>query len=461
MIWFEIDRASKVPIIRQIYGQFREKILSGQLKAGERIPSSRELSDGLRVSRNVVLEAYDLLIIEGFIISKAQIGMFVAKGAVYQTEDTNTSENITRNDEDGDKSFLIDLRSGIPALDLLPRKKWNQIRSELCFYAPNEIFGYGKAEGRAELRNAISKYLQRVRGLSCNPNQIVITTGSIHSFSLISQILLKENKRYVIEDPLHNEIKKVLAQTSNSYDCVPVDEDGMKTELLSETWNPSFVLVTPSHQYPMGGCLTIQRRIELVEYAKRKNCYIIEDDYDSEFRYDGVPVSTLYSLDPKRVIYLGTFSKILFPSVRIGYLIIPQALLEECLHHIRYCDYFINTMDQLTMARVIDEFILEKHVSKMKKIYKKRRDTLIQCLEKEFSDSVVIHGSETGLHLVAEFKNYIFTEENIQYYYKKGLCIYPVWQHSDKKDFPQNLLIIGYSHLDEKLIDYAVKIIKN
>lgn len=282
----------------------------------------------------------------------------------------------------------------------------------------------------------------------------------MHSLSILSQLLLKENKSYVIEDPLHSEIKKVLSNTSKEYHCVPVDDDGMQTQHLSGTWNPSFILVTPSHQYPMGGCLTIQRRIELVEYAKQKHCYIIEDDYDSEFRYGSTPVSTLYSLDPKRVIYLGTFSKILFPTVRIGYLIIPQNMREECLYNIRYSDYFTNTIDQLTMAKMIDDFILEKHVNKMKKTYKKRRDTLIQCLEKEFPNSVVIHGSETGLHLVAEFKNRIFTEDNIQQYDKKGLRIYPVWQHSDKMYFPKNMLIIGYSHLDEKAIEYAVKMLR-
>jgi GntR family transcriptional regulator/MocR family aminotransferase len=446
-MYIEIDRVKKVSYSRQIYETIRNKILSGELSNGEKLPSSRELSSSLKISRNVVLKAYELLELEGFIVIQEKSGTYVAKGANMPDSIfsplviTDPLEYPTAKKYNKD---YIDLRSGIPALDILPRRKWAQAYSNVYLGSDFSIFGYGEPNGLPTFRNSISNYLKRVRGLHCDPGQIIITNGSVHSFSLISSELLKDNNLYVIEDPLHEEIKKIFLATSSNFHCVPVDYSGMQTEYLNDDWMPRFIFCTPSHQYPLGGCLSIQRRIDLIQYAKRKNCYIIEDDYDSEFRYDGSPVSTLYNLAPDRVIYVGSFSKTLCPSSRLGYIIVPEELNTSISTRLRYRNYFIDTVTQLTMEYFLEERILEKHIKKIKKIYEKRRDYFILCLKKAFKENIIIHGDTTGLHFIVEFNNCVFDDASIANYDNHGLGIHPVWKHSVKNNYTKSTLIIFY-----------------
>lgn len=456
-MWIQINRNNQVPFIRQIYEAIKSDILSGKIPAGDKLPSTRELSTELQVSRNVVLEAFDLLEIEGFIETRPKSGTFVAKGIQFTI---NTPKPESKK-EDIPSNNYIDLRPGVPALDLIPIKKWTMIYKEIALNADKDMFGYGSSNGVDELRHEICSYLKRMRGLDCNPSQIIITSGSMNSFCILANTLLKDNPNYIIEDPLHLEIKKVFMETSRNYKAISVDEHGMKTTDLPGGYHPAFVFVTPSHQYPMGGCLPIKRRIELIEYARSHDCYIIEDDYDSEFRYAGTPVSTVYSLDSSRVIYVGSFSKTLFPTVRIGYMILPAQIYDNVLNKYRYNSYFTDTISQYTMANILKNRILEKHISKMKKIYKKRRDTLLQTLNNELGDDIIIHGNETGLHLVVEFKKISFNEKEISDMSKKGVGIYPVWQHSEDMNFPKNLLVMGYSHLNDKQMMEAINKLKS
>lgn len=458
-MWLTIDRTKETPIIRQIYDQFREKILCGELTSGERLPSTREISEFVHVSRNVILEAYELLEIEGFILTKPQSGTYVAKSASFLPPMVSTQKILPQDVQNNSTNDLLDLRSGIPALDLLPLKKWNAYHSEVILNSTASTFGYGTANGSFALRKSISDYLLRMRGMVCNPEQIIITSGSLHSFSILSQILCQNNNTYIIEDPLHIEIKKVLANVSTNRYTIPVDNFGMQTNLLPPNIFPAFVFVTPSHQYPLGGTLPIQRRIELIQFARQDSCYIIEDDYDSEYRYAGTPASTLFGLDSNRVIYVGTFSKVLFPTVRISYMVLPPSLLEKTVEFVRYHDYCTDMINQLTLAQMLNNRDVDRHISKMKKLYKKRRDYLVKLLLETFDSKIVIHGSETGLHLIVEFRDYEFTDNILEEYRMKGLLLYPVWHHSDNAAFPKNLLIMGYSHLDDVSIKSAVSIL--
>ena len=461
MIWIEIEKNSGVPIIRQIYNQIRDKILKGELKGGDQLPSTRELAAFFEVSRNVVLEAYEMLLAEGYIISKSNVGTFVAEGAVLDEKPIPASElvNTINNFYTELNNDIIDFRPGVPALDLIPRKKWNQIRNEILLDSSDYIFGYGFPEGRTELRNSICRYLQRARGLTCHPDQVVITSSSVQSFSILSRILVHNTDPYILEDPLHVEIKKIFTLTSSSNYSVPVDNYGIRTALLPQNIDPKFIFVTPSHQYPLGGILPIQRRIELIQYARSKSCYIIEDDYDSEYRYTGSPVSSLQSLDPDHVIYAGTFSKVMFPSVRLAYVILPWSLVNDFREYKRRSDYFTNITDQLAMSKFIDNMLLDRHVSKMKKIYLKRRNYLMDSLNREFGSEIKIQGESTGLHLICEFSSYEFSEELVRNLQTHGVGVYPVWIHSSRKDFPKNLVIMGYSHLDLKKIESGVNLL--
>ncbi len=458
MIWIEIEKNSGVPIIRQIYNQICEKILKGELKGGDQLPSTRELATFFNVSRNVVLEAYEMLLAEGYTISKPNVGTFVAEAAVLDEKPIPASELVTtiNNFYTELNNDIIDFRPGVPALDLIPRKKWIQIRNETLLDSPDYIFGYGFPEGRTELRNSICRYLQRTRGLNCHPDQVVITSSSVQSFSILSRILLNNTDSYILEDPLHVEIKKVFTLASSSSHSIPVDNNGIQTALLPKNIDPKFIFVTPSHQYPLGGTLPIQRRIELIQYARSKDCYIIEDDYDSEYRYTGSPVSSLQGLDPDHVIYAGTFSKVMFPSIRLAYVILPWSLVNDFREYKRRSDYFTNITDQLAMSKFIDNMLLDRHISKMKKIYHKRRNYLIDSLNRNFGSEIKIHGESTGLHLICEFSSYEFSEELVHYIYTLGVGVYPVWVHSCRKDYPNNLVIMGYSHLDLKKIESGV-----
>lgn len=219
--------------------------------------------------------------------------------------------------------------------------------------------------------------------------------------------------------------------------------------------NPSLIVVTPSHQYPLGGLLPIQRRIELIQYARSSNAYILEDDYDSEFRYEGPPVSSLQGLDPERVIYLGTFSKILFPALRFGYLILPPALYEHCQKLKLHDDNHSHTFEQLALARFIETGDLERYILKNRKIYRKRRDILITSLRSYFPN-IIITGQSTGLHLVAEFPGINFDEYLTAKLRNAGVKVYPVTIHTNDQAHSSKL-ILGYSHLTPEQMNEGIK----
>ncbi|NBI28543.1 MocR-like pyridoxine biosynthesis transcription factor PdxR [Chengkuizengella marina] len=459
MMWIPIDRKMKKSLIRQVYEQIRTQILKGKLNSGERLPSTRELSSNLNVSRNVVLEAYEQLYAEGFIESNQGRGTFVAEGAYLEQ---NTKHNSSIYDEkrqpiEASDEDIIDFRSGIPALDFFPRKKWGQISRDVYLESPDSIFGYGKPEGLSQIRNVLCEYLFKTRGVHCSPAQVVITTGATQSFSLVTQLLLSQESDVCIEDPTTYELHSIFAATGAHLCPIPVDEHGMQTDLIPTNINPGFVYVTPSHQFPLGGILPIHRRIQLIQYARQHNCFIVEDDYDSEYRFEGSPISSIQGLDPERVIYIGTFSKILSPALRIGYIILPDSLIERCKNLKWLTDLHTPSLEQLTMSRFIDEGYLERHIRKMKKIYKKRRDCLKECLVEHFGIEVNILGDSTGLHLIAEFENLSFTEEIVQHILKEHkVKIYPVEHHAIHKGRHRNKIILGYGNLEEEKLDKGI-----
>lgn len=212
---------------------------------------------------------------------------------------------------------VIDFDSGIPAIDLFPRGKWNRDITQAFNEAPISALGYDYPEGRLELRQTIVDYLKKARGIKCEPEQVIITTGAKQGISLIAKCLLDKNSKVWIEDPTNRNVVQIFSYHTRHITPVPVDEEGIQTALFPKNRAPSVIFVTPSHQFPMGGILSIQRRLELAEFARNTGCYIIEDDYDSEFRYNGQPVHSLHELNREKVIYIGTFSKILFPSLRL------------------------------------------------------------------------------------------------------------------------------------------------
>ncbi|MFD0693228.1 PLP-dependent aminotransferase family protein [Paenibacillus sp. GCM10027628] len=457
MFWLPIDRSSDLTLTRQVYQQIRERILSGELKSGEKLPSTRELSSELKVSRNIILEAYDQLFAEGYLVARSGSGTYIAEGTfLEQHKKARTADDLAWSESANKSSNLINFRSGIPALELFPRKTWAKLSQMMWSNASSSALGYDSPEGRPELRRALSSYLLKTRGVDCHPEQIVITSGATQALTLVAKLLLSPGEDVVMEDPITHDIQAIFANSGATLHPVPVDDHGLDTSLLPFQVHPKFVFTTPSHQYPLGGALPIQRRVQLINYARQTNCYLIEDDFDSEFRYEGTPVSSLQGLDPERVLYIGSFSKILSPGLRMGYLILPLPLIETCRRLKWISDLHTPSLNQLIMAQFIAEGYLERHIMKMKKIYKQRRDFLIESLQSTFSNRVNISGYTTGLHLIAQFPGFHFTRQLLDEIKEAGVNVYPVEDHANVKDKHQDKLILGYGHLSEDQIKEGV-----
>ncbi|WP_017754082.1 MocR-like pyridoxine biosynthesis transcription factor PdxR [Calidifontibacillus oryziterrae] len=452
MLWIPIDRTLDIPLKRQVYEYIRKLILNGELKAGEKLPATRECASQLGISRNVVIEAFEQLLAEGYIVGRQGSGTFVAEGAFLEQRQEEQRVNQKKTEEDRIEKAVIDFRSGIPALDMFPKKDWGRLAKEVCIEAPDSTFGYDHPEGRLELRKVLSQYLRRTRGVKCHADQIVITSGATQAFSLITKLLLSQGDKVVIEDPITNEIQTIFTSTGATIIPIPVDEHGIRAELLSNEIKPKFIFVTPSHQFPLGSILPIQRRIQLIQFARVNQCYIVEDDYDSEFRYDGEPISSLQGLDSERVIYVGTFSKNLSPSLRLGYVVLPQALIERCKNLKWFQDLHTPSLNQMLLARFIEDGLLERHIRKMRKVYMKRREVLREALLRVFGQTIEISGDSTGLHLIVEFQEFEFTEELIELLFQNGIQVYPVEHHSIQKGKHVSKLIFGYGNLSEKKI---------
>lgn len=453
MLWIPINRALDIPLNKQVYQQIREKILNGTLQGGEKLASTRKLCSELNVSRNVILEAYEQLVAEGFLISYRGSGTFVADGALL-TQFSKVPSKKSKEQKIAEPK--IDFRSGIPALSLFPRKTWAKLAHHIWNDTHPVHFGYDLPEGRYELREVLANYLLRTRGVECHPNQIVITSGATQALTIIARLLLSANDMAVMEDPITNDIQTIFKSSGATIYSIPVDQSGMRTSLLPQDQQPKFVFITPSHQFPLGGTLPIQRRIQLINYARHKECYLVEDDYDSEFRYEGPPVSSLQGLDPHRVLYVGSFSKILSPALRMGYLVLPIDLVEKCRQLKWFSDLHTPSIDQLILARFIKEGYLERHIAKMKKYYRNNRDFLIDCLQTTFTNKIKILGYSTGLHLIVELQNIHFTNAMLEKIEQFGVKVYPVEEHSISKGKHNNQVILGFGHLTKEDIQEGV-----
>jgi GntR family transcriptional regulator / MocR family aminotransferase len=458
MLHIEIDKERKMPMHRQVYDAIRTQILEGRLKHNDKLPSTRGLSKFLGVSRNVIIESYDQLIAEGFIIPKEGSGTYVSDGAFlssYKKAQQSPKKSIIGLRHEPDDS-IIDFRTGVPNLSLFPIKRWGQIYKDICDNIDAIDLDYYEPSGRYELRYELSKYLYRSRGVVCDADQIFITTGAAQAFTLNSRILLDKDKHVIVEDPINSDIMKIISSTKATIHSIPVDHQGIVTDDLPNGIDARYIFTTPSHQYPTGGILSIKRRIKLIEYAKKSNGYIVEDDYDSEYRFSGSPISSLQSLDPERVIYVGTFSKKLFPALRIGYIVLPKVLEADFSQAKHLEDLHSPVLEQITLARFIQKGYLDRHIGTTRKFYKEKRELLQSELEKTFKDEVVVKGNLTGIHLIAQFKSYRFGAKVFEKLSDYGIKIHAIDKHTIKKGKYNDTLMLGYGNLSDENIVLGV-----
>ncbi|MGI6733668.1 MAG: PLP-dependent aminotransferase family protein [Anaerovoracaceae bacterium] len=461
MLYIDLDKTKKRSYAVQIYTKIREMILAGELPAGEPLPSSRDLSRELSVSRNTVLAAYDMLVSEGAVCSIAGSGYYVLSGVKNNPRRISTEDRQTASLSDMVISDdMINFDSGLPALDLFPRVKWNRTVSGAFLDAPVSALGYDDPQGRPEFRDVLCSYLKKTRGISCAPEQIIVTSGTKQGLSLTAKCLLDSESEVWIENPTNANVKQIFSYHTNKIIPFEVDAHGIRPEEFPSDGKPDLMFVTPSHQFPMGGILPLQRRIALTEFAAKSGAYLLEDDYDSAFTYDGQPLNSLFELDNNRVIHAGTFSKVLFPSIRLGYLVVPEHLVPGMRELKRLSDHHSNSVYQLALMRFIENGDLDRHIRRMKKEYQKRRDLLIELLHEYFGDRVHIHGASAGMHVVAEFDNVAFTEQRINKLLDAGVYVVPVERHSLTKGSHANQIIMGYAGLTREDLMSGLDILK-
>lgn len=461
-MWITIDKDSNVPLMRQVYGQIKKLILNGSIVSGEILPPSRTMAKELQISRNTILEAYEQLTAEGFLVGKQGSKTVVAEGIpVYPLIQSKAVNSITYDHSSVD-SDIIDFRTGIPDLSLFPQKEWGKLYQQIISELPNKTLRYNEPEGVPALRNTLSGYLFRTRGIPCDPRNIMIVSGSTQGLSLLSKILNKNKPEVLMEDPTHPGLRNVISSMGYKIIGIPADEKGLNTDLLIPSDSVSFLYVTPSHQYPLGGVLPIQRRLALIQYAIENDCYIVEDDYDSEFRYEGQPVHSLYELNPQRVIYLGSFSKILAPALRLGYILLPDSLLAAYKPTKKYADVHTEIFSQYVLSTFINNGGMDKYIWKMKKTYNKKREYLIVELSRHFLNQFEIKGQAAGLHLLVHFYHITFTKEIIAKLLLNKVKVYPVYDYEFQNfGLHNNEILLGYAHLTLEEISEGVRILSS
>ncbi|HYG42370.1 MAG TPA: PLP-dependent aminotransferase family protein [Bordetella sp.] len=399
-----LDPTASQPFYRQIYDRFRGAIASGLLKPGERIPSARALAQELGLARGTIEAAYSLLIAEGYVQARGQAGTVVASGIKPRTVVASAAPQLGVDAvasgfrPDSIRPFQM----GLPALDAFPRKIWARLGAR-CVRAMQPLeMTHPSVFGLPALRTEIAAYLHVARGIECAPSQVFITSGYRHSMELISHALLKKGDSAWLEDPGYPPTRELLALMDIKAVPVPVDQEGIVvSEGIRMAPRARAAVVTPAHQSPLSVSLSLPRRVALLDWATRNSAWIIEDDYDGEYRYISRPLPALKSLDRDgRVIYAGTFSKVLFPSIRLAYLVVPATQVERFEQVIQV---FAGGSPQLTQAIVMG-FITEghfaRHIQRMRKLYAERRQAAMAGLEGVLGKHVRIEPQPGGMHLI-------------------------------------------------------------
>lgn len=451
------------PLYGQIYRAVRDAILEGRVGAGTRLPTTRALAEELGISRNTVISAFEPLRAEGYVHSRVGAGTFVApqvetrrlggpadpdraepgrRGAREaasedEAEEVLASSRLSRfgrallasdprrlyDAQARIPSLRFDFRPCVPDLERLPLEPWRRSLVRAANHLPSEEFDYGDPAGALPLRSAIARYVGRARGVRCTAEEIMIVGGVAQALDLVSRLFVDPGDAVVLEDPHYLGARRSFAAAGASLSAVPVDEEGLETRRLpkgvsknaklkvknpkSASTNPKLAYVTPSHQFPTGAVMSLSRRQALLRWAEEQDALIVEDDYDSEFRYSGQAIEALKSLDQRgRVLYVGTFSKTLLPSLRVAYLVLPKRWGELFRAAKWLSDWSSPTFEQHALARFIEDGDFERHVRRARTLYAGGRRVLVQAIEQELAAfAPICSRSQAGLHLHVRFEN--------------------------------------------------------
>lgn len=461
MFTIPLDSQSPLPLYEQIYIFIKDEIKSNVLYYNSKLPSTRTLANHLQVSRNTIDMAYNQLLSEGYINSIPKKGYYVCQinPTKIFTLKQNNSSHLERAPQQLYKydfsPFSIDLGS-------FPYNTWRKLSNNTL--NNNSLFLLGSNQGDESLRRAIMEYIHQSRGVNCNIDQIIIGAGADYLLQLLSQ-LIEKNSIIAMENPTYKKACHIFTGLNFTTRPISLDESGLNIIEL-ENSDANLAYVTPSHQFPLGIVMPIKRRLELLDWANKKsNSYIIEDDHDSEFRYKGKPIPALQGMDNNgKVVYMGTFSRAIAPGIRIGYMVLPQNLLTKYQKDLHHYSSTVSRIDQAILTSFIKDGYFERHLNKMRKIYKNKHDFLINSL-KIFENKIEILGENAGLHLIIKININISENELVKLASNHGIKLYGLTEHYISLDKNQNtkdtMILLGYANLSEQEIMEGVLLLYN
>ena len=455
---------------RDLHQQLRSAIVGGRLLPGLRLPATRELAGALGISRNTVVAAYDLLLSEGYVSARGRGGTIVAD---FLSAPPRRERHGSQTGRDARlslawraaapstparaaASWRFDFGIGVPDWESFPLQIWRRLAARALRDAPSIGASYGDPEGRAALRLAIAGHISFARAIACSAEDIVVTAGAQQAFDLLARILVTPGKTTVaVEDPGYQSLRDVLVAAGARLVHVPVDGDGLRVDRIPRS--TKLIFVTPSHQYPLGVRMSLARRAALLDFARTHDAFIIEDDYDGEFRYAGKPLDALQTLDRSQsVFYVGTFSKSMFPALRLGFVIAPPWARNALVAAKQLCDWHAPLVAQDILAAFIAEGHLARHVRKMSKIYSERRQTLQNALERFCGDRLRVLGIGAGLHLAASLTHSTSASALIQRARDAGIWLSD-WQRFAAKASKTEGLVFGYGAISSDQIGEGVR----
>lgn len=452
-----LNSEAKKPLYEQIYEYIKNEIRAGTLAVEERLPSTRALAKYLEVSRSTVELAYEQLLSEGYIEARPYKGFFVAPiEGLYQLE--TEEPEIFEPEAEKIRKYQYDFTPNGIDLKSFPYNVWRKLSRDVLSGDNSELFKQGDPQGEYSLRAAISNYLHQARGVKCTPEQIVVGAGNDYLLMLLATIL--ESSKIAFENPTYRQAYRLFQNLGYETETVNMDKNGMRIDELTGS-GADIAYVMPSHQYPLGIVMPLKRRLELLEWArKNERYYIIEDDYDSEFRYKGKPIPALQGYDRNgKVIYIGTFSKSIAPAIRMGYLVLPKELLVRYREKSQFLNCTVSKMEQKIVEAFLEGGHFERHLNKMRAIYRGRHDVLLESL-KPMLAKADISGENAGVHLLLTFKNGESEQNLIDLAGKRNIKVYGLSEYYAKPEEQEEAtILLGYANLSEELIRKAADIL--
>ena len=448
MLTYELKKSPGVPLYEASYRCIRSDILSGKLAPGTKLPSKRALAQNLEVSKITVEGAYDQLLAEGYIRSRERSGYFVEEIERLMPAPVSVFR------EEAPKEVQVDLTGS--GTEHFPFSVWSRLQREVMLDYGEKLLLPLPNQGIPELRQAIAEHLSEFRGMQVDPGNILVGAGTDFLYNLLIQ-LLGRDRIYAVEDPGYDKIRRIYA--AGGVACVSAAMDGFG--VMPDRLGDAQVLhISPTHHFPTGLVTPVGRRQELLRWARERDGYIIEDDYDSEFRFDAHPKPTMQSLDRSgRVVYMNTFSKSLAPSIRISYLVLPNGLMERFRKEFAFYSCTVSSFEQYTLARFLSRGYFEKHINRMRKFYRTRRNRVLEILQNSpYADRMTIHEEDAGLHFLVRIDTQLSDGELVSRCAGAGIRVWPLsrYYHTTVPDSDRHTLVVNYAAVQEAELEKAL-----